>query len=323
MYKKSYLRYLGIFFFILGAFFLLNSFSGLTGFAILENANFNYNFSTFWGLIGILLGILILFTESLEEKLSIKRFRRKAERISREKLRNKEDVERAYKTDSVRHAILMEGMPLNKALEFYDNANRNLDDKDDPWIELSRTRDADYATNKKYRYDFKTGGSIQEAAAYRFFGPRTILKDFQNKEIEERLKKQSSVKKSLRKSREQIEEEVQTEIKYIPENQAQKLFAEGYIPGKIHEIFGGYQYHGGGVEGPNYEKTPSGWKRKSFRGLIRKGEHLFTESSPLGEAYHAGAAHHRHWEIGQMYNAYITRKEKEERLKSKTGSNKN
>lgn len=186
-------------------------------------------------------------------------------------------------------------VPLNEAIKIYDEANKKVESGE--WIELSRSRDADYATGKDYRHDFESGGSLQEASVYRFFGPKKILRDYQEKEIEKRLNKQSSIKKSKRKSRFQIAKEVVSEIKSLPENVAERYFKRGIIPGKIHEIFGGYEFHG---ERGNYEKLNGRWQRRSFSRPIRKGESKYSNYSPPGESVGQRPLH-RHWELEDMY----------------------
>jgi hypothetical protein len=63
--KKRVFRILGTVFLVIGATFLFNSFSGLTGFVILE---VNRNVSEVLGLIFVLIGVIILsLTKELQE----------------------------------------------------------------------------------------------------------------------------------------------------------------------------------------------------------------------------------------------------------------
>ncbi len=284
-------------------FFLLNSKTDITG-AVVGVSNISSGISSIFGIVFILISaMLFVGGESLEEKVNIKSFRKKLEKTERRKIPY-EEAEKGYKSKTIRELSLSGRVPLDEAIKIYDDANQKTESGE--WIELSRSRDADYAIGEDYRYNFKSGGSLQEASPYRFFGPKKILRDYQKKEIEKRLKKQQSIKKTKRKSRLQITKDVLREIRTLPENVVERYFKRGIIPGKIHEIFGGYEFHG---ENENYEKVDGKWRRKSFTGPIRKEESKFSEYSVSGESS-AGSTHHRHWELEDMYRYKNKRKDR-------------
>ena len=79
--SRKILRTLGVISFIFGAVLLLNSFSGITGFVIIEDLE--RNMGSVWGVAFIIVGILLIFVERFERAGLEKRVEKTKEELRR------------------------------------------------------------------------------------------------------------------------------------------------------------------------------------------------------------------------------------------------
>jgi len=97
----------------IGFLFILNSFSGITGFAVAES--FGKNASSVLGFVFVVVGILGFLRENLEKSL-------------------RESVEK--------------GIPLNEARKIFENANRKAESGE--WVHLKEVNSCDASNLLKY-----------------------------------------------------------------------------------------------------------------------------------------------------------------------------
>ena len=224
-------------------------------------------------------------------------------------------IEGKYRTESIRDAVKQKKVPLKEADKLYDQANKEIG-PGGKWIELGRSETPDYATGNQFRYFFETGGCLQDAVGYRYWGTKKVLNDYRRMIIEKREKQQQQIRIKDRKTRMQIAREVIKEIKYIPENLAEKYFRKGIIPGKTHEIFGGYPYQGNGTYqrvGKLTENNCNKLRRiEGFSGKMpTKQEDSSSKEATISVSTSGSKICHRHWELGFMYEFMMKKKKRE------------